>query len=153
MKLESSAFREGQPIPQQYSRDGADTSPPLSWSGVPPGTRSLALICDDPDAPRGTWVHWVYYDLPPSVTSLPPGVRKAERPSSGGVQGRNDYKETGWGGPGPPKGHGVHHYNFRLSALDRELGLSPGATKAEVESAMQGHVLAEAKLTGTYRRD
>ena len=153
MKLESSAFRDGQPIPQQYSRDGADTSPPLSWSGVPTGTRSLALICDDPDAPRGTWVHWVYYDLPPSVTSLPPGVRKAERPSSGGVQGRNDYKETGWGGPGPPKGHGVHHYNFRLSALDRELGLSPGATKAEVESAMQGHVLAEAKLTGTYRRD
>lgn len=153
MKLESSAFRDGQPIPERYSRDGGDTSPPLSWADAPSGTRSLTLICDDPDAPRGTWVHWVYYDLPPSLTALPPGIHKADRPNPGGVQGRNDYKETGWGGPQPPKGHGPHRYSFRLSALDRELGLSPGATKAEVESAMQGHVLAEAKLTGTYRRD
>jgi Raf kinase inhibitor-like YbhB/YbcL family protein len=153
MKLESGAFGDGQPIPKEYSRDGGDTSPPLSWSGVPSGARSLALICDDPDAPRGTWVHWVLYDLPPAATSLPAGVRKSDRPSSGGVQGRNDYGETGWGGPAPPKGHGVHHYEFRLYALDRELGLSPGATKVEVESALQGHVLAETKLTGTYRRD
>jgi Raf kinase inhibitor-like YbhB/YbcL family protein len=153
MNLESTAFRDGEPIPKRHSRDGEDVSPPLAWSDLPAGVRSLALICDDPDAPRGTWVHWVLYDLPPTMTSLSAGVPKVDRPAFGGVQGRNDYGETGWGGPAPPKGHGVHHYNFRLSALDRELGLPPGATKAEAESAMQGHVLAEAKLTGTYRRD
>jgi Raf kinase inhibitor-like YbhB/YbcL family protein len=153
VKLESAAFRDGEPIPKNYARDGGDASPPLSWSGVPAKTRSLALVCDDPDAPRGTWVHWVLYDVPPKATELPAGVPKGERLPQGGVQGRNDFGDLGWGGPAPPRGHGTHHYECRLSALDRELGLPPGATKAQVEAAMKGHVLAEAKLTGTYRRD
>lgn len=153
MKLESAAFRDGEPIPKAQARDGGDVSPPLSWSGVPAGTKAFALICDDPDAPRGTWVHWVLFDLPAARTELPAGVAKGERPAPGGAQGRNDFGDLGWGGPAPPRGHGVHHYEFRLSALDKSLGLPPGATKAQVEAAMRGHVLAQAKLTGTYRRD
>ncbi len=153
MRLESSAFRDGAPIPSVHSRDGADSHPPLSWSGVPKEAKSLALVCDDPDAPRGTWVHWVLYDLPPSVAALAGAVAKAERHPAGGTHGRTDYGELGWGGPAPPRGHGVHHYQFRLYALDRVLGLAPGATKAELEAAMKGRILAEAKLVGTYRRD
>ncbi len=153
MRLESAAFADGTDIPLEHSGDGRDASPPLSWSGVPAAARSLALVCDDPDAPRGTWVHWVLYDLPPSLTGLASGVPKLERLPGGGVQGKTDFGDIGWGGPAPPRGHGTHHYSFRLYALDAELALAPGATKAEVERAMKGHVLAEAKLTGTYRRD
>ena len=153
MRLESSAFKDGDPIPDEYSRDGGDASPPLSWSGVPENARSLVLLCDDPDAPRGTWVHWVLFDLPPKLTQLPAGVPQGDEPSVGGVQGKNDYGDVGWGGPQPPRGHGVHHYSFRLSALDRMLKLPPGSTLAQVEAAMKGHVLGEARLTGTYRRD
>ena len=154
MKLESRAFAPGSPIPDEYARDFADESPELSWSGVPEGTKSLALVCDDPDAPRETpWVHWVYYDVPAALTGLPRGVAKGDRPKQGGAQGRNDYGDVGWGGPQPPRGHGVHHYEFRLSALDTLLKLPPGATKAQVESAMAGHVLAQAQTMGTYRRD
>lgn len=153
MLLESSAFASGSPIPDANARDGRDQSPPLSWSGAPEGTRSLALICDDPDAPRGTWVHWVLFDLPPGATGLAAGVEKSDRPAGGGVQGKNDYGDVGWGGPQPPRGHGTHHYEFRLSALDTRLELPPGSTKAQVEAAMQGHVLGQAKLIGTYRRD
>ena len=153
MRLESSAFAGGSPIPGRNSRDGGDESPPLSWTGAPEGTKSFALVCDDPDAPSGTWVHWVFFDLPGSLDRLPAGVEKSERPTGGGVNGRNDFGDLGWGGPQPPRGHGTHHYEFRLHALDGPLGLSPGATKAQVESAMRGHVLAEARLMGTYRRD
>ncbi len=153
MHLESPAFHDGAEIPGEHSRDGGDVSPPLLWSGVPPGAASLALVCDDPDAPRGTWVHWVLYDLPPSLSGLPAGLPKTERLPGGGVQGRNDYGESAWGGPAPPRGHGTHHYAFRLYALDRKLELPPGATKAQLEAAMKGHVLAEAKRTGTYRRE
>ena len=153
MRLESPPFTDGGEIPPEHSRDGGDASPQLAWSGVPAGTASLALLCDDPDAPRGTWVHWVVYDLPPSLPGLPAGVAKTERIPTGGVQGRNDYGEIGWGGPAPPRGHGTHHYSFRLYALGTKLGLPPGATKAQLAAAMKGHVLAEAKLTGTYRRD
>lgn len=153
MRLESSAFAPGQPIPEKHARDGKDLSPELSFSGAPEKTQSFALVCDDPDAPRGTWVHWVYFDIPASRTSLPEGVPKDERPSTGGVQGKSDYGDIGWGGPQPPRGHGVHHYEFRLSALDTLLRLAPGSTKAEVEAAMRGHVLAQAKTMGTYRRD
>ncbi|MEX0880576.1 MAG: YbhB/YbcL family Raf kinase inhibitor-like protein [Thermoanaerobaculia bacterium] len=153
MRLESPAFPDAGEIPREHSRDGADTSPPLLWSGVPAGTATLALVCDDPDAPRGTWVHWVLYDLPPSLPGLPAGVAKTERLPGGGVHGRTDYGDIGWGGPAPPCGHGTHHYAFRLYALDTVLELPPGATKARLEAAMKGHVLAEAKLTGTYRRD
>jgi Raf kinase inhibitor-like YbhB/YbcL family protein len=153
MRLESSAFRDGAPIPSVHSRDGDDSHPPLSWSGVPKEAKSLALVCDDPDAPRGSWVHWVLYDLPPSVSTLPGAVARAQQHPAGGTHGRTDYGELGWGGPAPPRGHGVHHYEFRLYALDRALGLPPGATKAELEAAMKGRILAQAKLVGTYRRD
>jgi Raf kinase inhibitor-like YbhB/YbcL family protein len=153
MLLESASFREGDPIPAAHARDGADASPALSWSGVPPGTRSFALICDDPDAPRGTWVHWVFFDLPGTLTRLPADVPHVEKPEIGGIQGKNDYGDVGWGGPQPPKGHGTHHYHFRLSALDTELRLAAGVGKTDVEAACRGHVLGEAKLMGTYRRD
>ena len=153
MKLESASFRDGDPIPSEHSRDGRDSHPPLAWSGVPAGAKSLTLVCDDPDAPRGTWVHWVLYDMPATLSGLPAGVAKGARHASGGTHGKSDYGELGWGGPAPPRGHGTHHYEFRLYALDSNLGLAPGATKAKVEAAMKGHVLGEAKLTGTYRRD
>jgi hypothetical protein len=153
MKLTSPAFEDGDPIPREHSRDGGDASPALSWTGVPAAVKSLALLCDDPDAPRGTWVHWVLYDLPPSLTGLPEGVAKVERLPGGGTHGKTDYGEIGWGGPAPPRGHGTHHYSFRLYALDCELKLAGHATKAQLEAAMKGRVLAEAKLTGTYRRD
>ena len=152
MRLESPAFSDGDEIPRGHPRDGGDASPALQWSGVPAGTAGLALVCDDPDAPRGTWVHWVTYDLPPSLKGLSAGVAK-ERLPGGGVQGKNDYGEIGWGGPAPPRGHGTHHYSFRLYALEAKLEVPPGATKAQLEAPMKGHVLAEAKLTGTYRRD
>lgn len=153
MRLESASFREGEPIPTKHSRDGADSHPALAWSGAPRGTRSFALICDDPDAPRGRWVHWILYDVPASAAALPAGISKAERHASGGTHGRNDFDELGWGGPAPPRGHGVHHYEFRLYALDAELGLPPGLNRRELEAAMKGHVLEETTLTGTYVRD
>src|ERR1700736_854590 len=128
IELTSTAFREGEPIPKLYTGDGKDLSPPLKWTDPPAGTKSFALVCDDPDAPRGTWVHWVLFDLPATATGLPAGVPTSEELPSGGVQGRNDYGDIGWGGPQPPRGHGVHHYGFRLYALDAPLSLAPGST-------------------------
>jgi Raf kinase inhibitor-like YbhB/YbcL family protein len=153
LSLTSTAFGDGEEIPRAHCRDGADSPPPLTWSGAPEGTASLALVCDDPDAPRGTWVHWVLYDVPAEASGLAAGAGKSQRSPSGGVAGTNDFGESGWGGPAPPRGHGTHHYEFRLFALDRKLGLPPGALKQELVSAMKGHILAEARLTGTYRRD
>ena len=153
MRLESASFREGEPIPKEHSRDGADSHPGLAWSGEPAGTRSFALVCEDPDAPRGTWIHWVLFNVPETAKGLESVVAKAEQHPSGGIHGRNDFGELGWGGPAPPRGHGMHRYVFRLFALDTRPGLPVGATRAELEAAMKGHVLAEAKLTGTYRRD
>lgn len=153
MRLESPAFLDGAPIPAEHSRDGLDSHPALAWSGVPKEARRLALVCDDPDAPRGTWVHWVLYDLPATLAGLSAGVAKAPRHAAGGMHGKNDYGELGWGGPAPPRGHGPHHYEFRLYALDAALDLAPGATKAQLEAAMRGRVLAQSKLVGTYRRD
>jgi len=153
VRLESASFREGEPIPKEHSRDGADSHPALAWSGAPKGTRSFALICDDPDAPRGRWVHWILYDVPAEASALPAGVSKTERHADGGTHGRNDFGELGWGGPAPPRGHGVHHYEFHLYALDGKLGLPPGAGRRELEAAMKGHVLEETTLTGTYIRD
>ncbi len=151
MELTSAAFDDGGEIPKAHARDGADTSPPLSWSGAPEGTKSFALVCDDPDAPRATpWVHWVLGDLPASASALPSAKHGA---SKDGVAGRNDFGEIGWGGPAPPRGHGTHHYHFRLYALDRKLGIARGVTKDELVRAMKGHVLADAQLIGTYRRD
>ena len=151
MELTSTAFGDGEEIPRAHARDGGDASPPLSWSGAPDGTKAFALVCDDPDAPRATpWVHWVLADLPAGATGLPGAKHGA---SKDGVPGRNDFGELGYGGPAPPRGHGTHHYHFRVYALDRKLGVSRGVTKDELLRAMTGHVLAEARLTGTYRRD
>lgn len=151
IQLTSSAFAEGQPIPAKYTCDGADISPPLKWTNVPHGAKSFALICDDPDAPAGTWVHWVLYDLPPPVTELPEGVPTIEAIPNGAKQGVNDFKRIGYGGPCPPQG-GPHRYFFKLYALDAELQLKARATKKELVRAMGGHILAERQLMGTYKR-
>jgi len=147
--IESSAFYEGGQIPRQYTCDGKDISPPLSWSGIPEGAKSLALICDDPDASK-TWVHWVIFDLPARTSGLPEAVPARETVLGGGMQGTNDFHKVGYGGPCPPSG--THRYMFKLSALDTEIKLSSGATKADVLRAMKGHVLAEATLMGKYSR-
>jgi hypothetical protein len=146
----STAFRDGGPIPRNHTCDGEDVSPPLAWSGVPAGAKSLALICDDPDAPMGTWVHWVLYDLPPDCTSLPEGVPRKEKLKNGARQGRNDFRKIGYNGPCPPGG--THRYFFKICALDAVLNLVPGLTKAELLKAMEGHLLAEGRLMGTYKR-
>lgn len=150
LEISSPAFSEGGSIPHRYTCDGKDLSPPLSWSGVPAGAKSLALICDDPDAPSGDWVHWVVFDLPSSSAGLPEGVLPREQIAGGGRQGKNDFRKTGYGGPCPPGG--THRYVFTLYALDRELGLGTGTTKAQLSAAMKGHVLAEGRLTGKYSR-
>jgi Raf kinase inhibitor-like YbhB/YbcL family protein len=153
LSLTSSAFREAGAIPGQYTCDGADRSPPLAWSGVPEGTITLALLADDPDAPGGTWVHWVLYDVPATLSGLPEAVATVERPSglAGAVQGRNDFGRLGYGGPCPPPGP-AHRYVFTLVALATKVGLGPGASKQQVDRAMSGHVLATAQLVGTYAR-
>ena len=161
LHLSSPAFTDGGTIPKAFTCDGADRSPPLQWSGVPQAARSLVLICDDPDAPAGTWSHWVVFNLPPDVTSLEegiaaelaaapeprPAVKQVLRTT---VQGKNDFGKIGYGGPCPPSGS--HRYVFRLYAVDRSLDVSAGATRAEVLRAIEGHVVAEGKLTGKYAR-
>ena len=150
MKIESTAFIENGMIPFLYTCDGQDISPELSWDAPPAGTQSLALIVDDPDAPDQTFVHWVLYDLPPEINQLPQAVGTESTLPSGGVQGKNDFGNLGYGGPCPPTG--IHRYFFKLYALDRELGLEAGATKAKVEAAMNGHILAATELIGRYAR-
>ncbi len=150
--LISAAFKDGTPIPAKYTCDGVDVSPPLAWSGAPAGTRSVALIADDPDAPGGTWVHWVLYNLPAEVSDLPENIAKVESLDLGGSrQGRNDFRRPGYGGPCPPPGP-AHRYFFKLYALDTRLELKAGAQKKDVEAAMEGHVLGSAQLMGTYAR-
>ncbi len=151
IQLTSSAFAEGEFIPVKYTCDGDDISPPLQWSNVPAGTRSLALIGDDPDAPAGTWVHWVIYNIPPAVSELATGVPKTKTIAGGARQGITDFKRIGYGGPCPPRGN-PHRYFFKLYALDRELPLEPGATKQNLLNAMKGHILAEGQLMGRYGR-
>ncbi|HUJ43073.1 MAG TPA: YbhB/YbcL family Raf kinase inhibitor-like protein [Opitutaceae bacterium] len=151
MKLTSTGFADGQPIPMQYTCDGADVSPPLQWSELVPGTRSFALICDDPDAPVGTWVHWVVYGLPGTARELPEMVAATETLPNGAKQGLNDFRRVGYGGPCPPPGP-PHRYFFKLYALDTELALKARATKQDLLRAMTGHILAEAQLMGTYQR-
>lgn len=143
--LTSPAFESQGMIPEQYTCDGRDISPELNWTVVPSGTRSFALIVDDPDAPAGTWVHWVLFDIPAEVRSLPAGVRGV------GVEGRNGWRSTGYGGPCPPPGE-PHRYFFKLYALDGMLELPSGASKAEVERAMQGRILGQGELVGLYGR-
>ncbi len=151
LEVSSPAFREGETIPQKYTGDGADASPPLKWGAAPEGARSFAVVCDDPDAPRGTWVHWVLYDLPATATSLPEGVPAKGELEGGGRQGKNDFGNLGYGGPAPPKGK-PHRYFFKVYALDATPNLPPGATKAQLLDAMKGHVLAEGQLVGKYGR-
>jgi Raf kinase inhibitor-like YbhB/YbcL family protein len=151
LTISSAAFAEGAAIPEKHTCDGPDLSPALAWSGVPAGAKSLALICDDPDAPAGTWVHWVVYDLPADLAGLPEGVPKEGDLQGGGRQGVNDFRKVGYGGPCPPPGK-PHRYHFKLYALDRRVDLPAGASKADVEAASRGHVLAEARLTGRYGR-
>jgi Raf kinase inhibitor-like YbhB/YbcL family protein len=151
LRLTSPAFEDGQEIPTDHTCEGADRSPPLTWSGVPEGARSLALIVDDPDAPdpaapKRTWVHWVIVDLPPTATALPEAV---DALPDGARVGTNDWKQAAWGGPCPPIGR--HRYFFKLYALDIALGLDR-PTKREVEAAIAGHVIAEAQLVGTYQK-
>ncbi|BDG02960.1 YbhB/YbcL family Raf kinase inhibitor-like protein [Anaeromyxobacter oryzae] len=152
LALRSPAFAPGAEIPAVYTCEGSDRSPALEWSGVPAGTRSLALVVDDPDAPdprapKTTWVHWVLYEIPPSVTGLPEGVTDLP---PGTREGRNDWHRTGYGGPCPPIGR--HRYFFKLYALDRTLGDLGTPAKAKLEKAMEGHVLARAELMGTYEK-
>ncbi len=137
-------------IPPTYTCDGSDLSPPLSWSAVPAKAKSLALIADDPDAPRGTWVHWVAWNIPATVHDLPEGVPKRDTLPNGMKQGTTDFRSIGYGGPCPPSG--THRYFFKLYALDATLNLLPSTTKKDLETAMQGHVLAQSELMGKYAR-
>jgi hypothetical protein len=151
LEISSAAFSAGETIPKKFTCDGPDASPKLTWSVPPERTQSFALIMDDPDAPVGTWVHWVLYDLPADTRELAEGVPKQEQLPNGGRQGRNDFGKIGHGGPCPPPGK-PHRYFFKLYALDAKLNLKAGATKAEVERAMKGHILAQAELMGRYGR-
>ena len=150
MKLTSGAFEEGALIPRQHTCDGANSSPPLSWTGAPEGTKSFSLIFDDPDAPSRTWVHWVVYDLPADMTGLPENVGKVEKLDISGRQGVSDFGRFGYGGPCPPSG--THRYFFKLYALDTMLELSGRVSKKQLEEAMEGHVLESAQLVGRYTR-
>lgn len=153
LTITSPAFTDGAPIPPRHTCDDVDASPILTWSGAPSGTKSYALICDDPDAPAKTWVHWVLFNIGPDQTRLPEAVPALELLNEIGParQGVNDFGKVGYGGPCPPPGP-RHRYYFKLYALDTRLGLKAGTTKADLERAMQGHVLAQADLIGTYAR-
>ncbi len=151
LAISTTSFQNGGDIPRKFTCDGADVSPELSWTGAPTSTQSFALVADDPDAPVGTWTHWVLFDLPATTKDLPEGVSKIDELPTGGRQGRNDFRKIGYGGPCPPPGK-PHRYFFKLYALDGKLNLKPGASKQEVEQAMQGHVVAQAEWMGKYRR-
>jgi len=150
MELKSSAFATGGMIPTKYTCDGPDVSPPLSWSDVPAAAKTLALIADDPDAPMGTWVHWVAWNIPPNARGLEEGVPKKDSLPNGMKQGMTDFRSIGYGGPCPPSG--THRYFFKLYALDTSLNLPPSTTKKDLEKAMQGHLLQRGELLGKYAR-
>jgi Raf kinase inhibitor-like YbhB/YbcL family protein len=151
MQVMSTAFKNMQPIPRDYTCDGKNISPPLSWSSAPAGTKSFALIVEDPDAPAGTWTHWVVFDLPGDTSELSEDAVKSQFASGGMKEGLNDFKHIGYGGPCPPAGK-PHRYMFKLYALDTMLGLKSGASKKELEAAMAKHILGQGQLTGTYQR-
>ena len=151
IQITSAGFADGQPVPAKYTCDGSDVSPPLQWTNVPANTKSLVLIADDPDAPVGTWVHWVLYDLPANTNALPENVTKAETLTGNAKQGLNDFRRIGYSGPCPPAGK-PHRYFFKIYALDTMPHLKPGLTKKELLKATNGHVLAEGQLMGTYQR-
>lgn len=151
IELSSTAFGQEANIPKEHTGDGKDISPPLRWSDPPQETRSFALICDDPDAPRGTWVHWVLFNLPVDQRELKEGVPPQEVIADGAKQGKNDFGKIGYGGPAPPAGK-PHRYYFKLYALNTPLDLAAGATKDQVLAAMKDHILAEGQLMGRYGR-
>ncbi|MGB9283732.1 MAG: YbhB/YbcL family Raf kinase inhibitor-like protein [Candidatus Sulfotelmatobacter sp.] len=150
-QISSAAFSSGETIPKRFTCYGPDVSPQLSWKEAPARTQSFAVIMDDPDAPAGIWVHWVLYNLPANRRELPEGIEKQEQLASGALQGRNDFRKIGYGGPCPPRGT-PHHYHFKLYALDTTLDLKAGATKADLERGMKGHILGETELMGRYGR-
>ena len=158
IQVSSTAFTQGHAIPKKYTGEGADVSPPLTWTGVPETAKELVLICDDPDAPTDEpWVHWLIYQMPADVRGLPEGILRKSRlkDPQGALQGKNSWPEgdnIGYRGPMPPKGHGVHHYYFKLYALDTALKAEPGWNKRTLLEHMEGHVLAEGVLMGTYER-
>jgi Raf kinase inhibitor-like YbhB/YbcL family protein len=149
-ELTSASFAAQESIPREYTCDGDDISPPLSWSDPPQGTQAFALICDDPDAPAGTWVHWILFNIPGDTRSLPANIPAQDRLPDGSIHGRNSWGRLDYGGPCPPSG--THRYFFKLYALDTELLLDVGAPKEHVLSGMQGHILAQVELVGTYAR-
>jgi Raf kinase inhibitor-like YbhB/YbcL family protein len=151
LRVSSKAFQPGSEIPSQYTCSGRDISPPLAWTAAPSRTKSLALIVDDPDAPGKTWVHWVAYNLPADLRSLPEAVPKGPEVTGGGRQGRNDFGDLGYGGPCPPPGK-AHDYHFKVYALDRKLELKSGARKQEVVEAMRGHILSTGELIAIFKR-
>lgn len=151
LELSSAAFQPGTYIPKKYTGEGQDVSPPLKWSTPPAGTVAFALICDDPDAPVGTWVHWVAWGIKPDVRELPEAVPPQKESPNGMRQGTNDFRKIGYGGPMPPRGSD-HRYFFRLYALDANPTIEAGASKKDLVAAMQGHILAEGELMGRYKR-
>lgn len=150
IKLTSTAFEEGGMIPKKYTCDGEDVSPPLAWTSVPAGIKSFALICDDPDAPMGTWVHWVIFNLPADSTGLPENIPPKKTLENGAKQGMNDFRKIGYGGPCPPGG--THRYYFKLYALDTQIDLESGITKEQLLKAMKAHILSQGQLMGKYKR-
>ncbi len=148
--ITSTAFNDGDMIPRDYTCDGENISPPLAWKGVPEGAKSLALIFDDPDAPAGTWVHWVLFNIPTTTHALPQNTPPAKVLENGAKHGTTDFKRLGYGGPCPPSG--THRYYLKLYALDVELEQESGLTKADLLDAMKGHILAEGQLMGRYAR-
>ncbi len=150
IKISSSAFEDGGMIPAKYTCDGADVSPPLQWDAVPEGTRSIALICDDPDAPMGTWVHWVLFNLPSETKKLAENVPADKTLPNGAKQGISDFGRIGYGGPCPPGG--THRYFFKIYALDTQVDLQAGANKRQLLKAMEGHILGQGQLIGKYKR-
>ena len=151
ISLSSTAFKEGDKIPDNYTCDGQDISPALIWDEPPQQTEVFVLIVDDPDAPSGVFTHWVLFNIPASIRQLGEGIPTQEQLDSGALQGKNDFGRIGYGGPCPPQGS-IHRYRFIIYALDQKLNLKEGASKKQVSDAMQGHILAQGQLTGTYQR-
>jgi Raf kinase inhibitor-like YbhB/YbcL family protein len=152
LKLTSTAFNNGSSIPTEHTCDGANFSPPLTWSEVPPGTKSLALLVNDPDAPVGNFTHWILFNIPPGADGLPENTAADERLDTGAIQGKNGFGNIGYGGPCPPAGDDAHRYFFRICALDTELGLDSNASMQDITAAMDGHIIEEDELMGTYSR-
>jgi Raf kinase inhibitor-like YbhB/YbcL family protein len=150
MKIFSPAFESDGKIPITCTADGINDSPPLEWESIPDGTQSLAIICDDPDAPAGTWVHWVIFNIPAQTSVLEKGISPVPVLTDGSRQGINDFGKIGYGGPAPPRG--THRYFFKLYALDIKLDCESGITKRDLLETMEGHILSEARLMGTYSR-